>query len=95
MSERLRRLLEPGRFVVRVVDRTYPLEEIVETHRYVETGRKVGIVVITAVPARPGSVLASGELAGAGHRRLDRVEERGPDACRLELADRGDGRAAR
>jgi NADPH2:quinone reductase len=33
-----------------VVDRTFPLEEIVEAHRYVDTGRKRGNVVVTLVP---------------------------------------------
>jgi NADPH:quinone reductase-like Zn-dependent oxidoreductase len=30
-----------------VVDRTYPLDEIVEAYRYVDTGQKVGNVLIT------------------------------------------------
>jgi hypothetical protein len=40
------------------------------------------------------SIAALCELAGAEHRRLDRVQERGADARDLELADRGGGRAS-
>jgi NADPH:quinone reductase-like Zn-dependent oxidoreductase len=43
--EYFRGLLESGAFRP-VIDRSYPLEEIVEAYRYVETGRKVGNVLI-------------------------------------------------
>lgn len=33
-----------------VVDRRYPLEGIVDAYRYVETGQKIGNVVVTVVP---------------------------------------------
>ncbi|TFG31268.1 NAD(P)-dependent alcohol dehydrogenase [Candidatus Thorarchaeota archaeon] len=42
----LKQLLQTGKFRP-VIDRTYSLEEIVEAHRYVDTGRKKGNVVIT------------------------------------------------
>jgi NADPH:quinone reductase-like Zn-dependent oxidoreductase len=48
----LRGLLESGAFRP-LVDRRYPLDEIVDAYRYVETGRKLGNVVISVVP--PGS----------------------------------------
>jgi NADPH:quinone reductase-like Zn-dependent oxidoreductase len=42
----LRDRLEKGELRV-VVDRTYPIAELAEAHRYVDTGRKTGNVVIT------------------------------------------------
>ncbi len=50
MASYLREVLESGAFQP-LVDRRYRLEEIVEAYRYVETGRKIGNVVVSVAPS--------------------------------------------
>lgn len=49
MARYFRDLMESGEFGP-VIDRRYALEQIVDAYRYVETGQKIGNVVIIVVP---------------------------------------------
>jgi NADPH:quinone reductase-like Zn-dependent oxidoreductase len=51
MVRHLKDLLESGAFKP-VIDRKYPLDQIVEAYKYVETGQKMGNVVIGIRPER-------------------------------------------
>ena len=44
----IKKLIEEGKFEA-VIDRTYPLEKIIEAYKYVQTGQKTGNVVINMV----------------------------------------------
>ena len=44
----LKELIEAGNYRA-VIDRTYPLDDVIQATRYVETGQKTGNVVLTVI----------------------------------------------
>jgi NADPH:quinone reductase-like Zn-dependent oxidoreductase len=49
----VKKLIEAGEYRA-VIDRSYPLEDVVEATTYVETGQKTGNVVLTVTPTSAG-----------------------------------------
>jgi len=54
----LKELVEAGRFRP-VIDRLYPLEQVIDATRYVETEQKTGNVVLTVIRSDPSGTSAS------------------------------------
>jgi len=68
--DELGRLMEDGKFRA-VVDRTYPFEAIRDAYRYVATGQKTGIVVITVTSYKESALPSSSRTFSIGTPKFD------------------------
>lgn len=93
----LRDLLDHDRLRV-VIDRTYPITDLVEAHRYVDTGRKTGNVVITVDGSRraddvledvPGVLVDDHQIGRGVDARVDMAEDRRPHQRRAGNGNSG------
>ena len=69
-----------------VIDRSYPLAQIVEAYRYVGTGQKIGNVLVTLPD---GTNIRSSDSAGSGVAL--KFSHRPPVGCAAMLAPGGVG----
>jgi NADPH:quinone reductase-like Zn-dependent oxidoreductase len=68
MVRYFRELIESGEFKP-VIDRTYPLDQIAEAYRYVETGQKTGNVVISLAGITPRTLAPGGQTRAGSKTR--------------------------
>ncbi len=89
----IRRLMEAGTLRT-VVDRSFPLEQAAEAHRYAESGAKTGAVVIT-VPGRVTDTVGDGSVSVCIPVRASRNDEEHPNLLHQTFYSDGTRRTRR